>query len=374
AQNGQPLSIRIVNSSPFEYENVNIEHYQQEIQFNQDRHGKSVMKEKRITASGKTKKDNKQYSALTIVTPIKYIDRQGQVEIINQDEFDAFSSHSLTKKEVKLGSVLPLMGDAVRRQGIDLPQPYGVSLVYRNQNMNFGLSDINIMNQSLDSILEPGSTVAQVNAETIGLRGDVYLLPFLNIYALVGKLNLDGHAKGEYNGELGNTIRDKLNDRLPHLGDAFCEEVSVLCQSGNIDLPLNLQYDVLSAGATLSVGYKNLFASATAGYAITRLEGETDWGDPIVTIQPMIGYNWVDYRTQLFVGMEYQIVKPYFRGEVSQIEIGGQPFSYDVGANLTEEAYMIGFNKEIGRNYMLTFLYNKGKTRNSMTLNFGYRF
>ncbi|MCL1066593.1 hypothetical protein L2735_07185, partial [Shewanella olleyana] len=37
AQNGQPLSIRIVNSSPFEYENVNIEHYQQEIQFNQDR-------------------------------------------------------------------------------------------------------------------------------------------------------------------------------------------------------------------------------------------------------------------------------------------------------------------------------------------------
>ncbi|WP_299692400.1 hypothetical protein [uncultured Vibrio sp.] len=374
AKEGHPISITVTNNQSFEYRNSVVEEYKQVLSFAPNSLGHDVMVKKHITALGKTRKGNKDYSLSVTVTPVKYVNKQDQIEILNDDELASFNDKNLIEKEIKLTSALPLLGDAVRRQGIDLPLPYGVSFVYRNQDMNFGLNDISIMNQSLNSLLEPGSTSAKVTAETVGIRGDVYLLPFLNIYGMVGKLNIDADVHGEYNGELGNAIRDKLNNKLPQLGDAFCNGLSALCQSGTIDIPLSLSYDVLSVGTTLAVGYRNLFASATASYSMTRLEGEDQWGDPIVSVQPMIGYNWVDYRTQLFVGMEYQFIKPYFRGEVSQIEIGGEPFSYDVGANLAEAAYMVGLNKELGRNYMLTFLYNKGETRNSVTLNMGYRF
>nr|WP_239671004.1 hypothetical protein [Vibrio variabilis] len=47
---------------------------------------------------------------------------------------------------------------------------------------------------------------------------------------------------------------------------------------------------------------------------------------------------------------------------------------YDVGVNLNKWAYMVGFNKQIGKHYNMTFLYNKGETRNSFTVNLGYRF
>ncbi|RAH30093.1 hypothetical protein DOT35_12725, partial [Vibrio vulnificus] len=109
-------------------------------------------------------------------------------------------------------------------------------------------------------------------------------------------------------------------------------------------------------------------------YTTTRLKGNDDWGDPIVTIQPMLGYQLVDYRAQLFLGAEYQGLKPNMTGTIDSIEVGGKPFEYNVGLDMEEWAYLVGFNKQFGKNYNMTFLYNKGETRSSMTLNFGYRF
>ena len=57
-----------------------------------------------------------------------------------------------------------------------------------------------------------------------------------------------------------------------------------------------------------------------------------------------------------------------------RVKTGDIEFDYDIGVELDEWAFLAGFNKQIGKNYNLTMLYNKGETRESLTLNLGYRF
>lgn len=85
----------------------------------------------------------------------------------------------------------------------------------------------------------------------------------------------------------------------------------------------------------------------------------------------MLGYQLADYRAQIFVGAEYQGLDNRMQGHVVAGDI---EFDYDVGVDLNNWAYLVGFNKQFGKNYNLTVLYNKGETRNAFTLNFGYRF
>ncbi len=49
-------------------------------------------------------------------------------------------------------------------------------------------------------------------------------------------------------------------------------------------------------------------------------------------------------------------------------------FDYDVGVDIDQWAFLTGVNKQIGKNYNMTMLYNKGETRSAVTLNLGYRF
>ncbi|OEE93180.1 hypothetical protein A1QK_17215 [Vibrio genomosp. F10 str. 9ZD137] len=130
----------------------------------------------------------------------------------------------------------------------------------------------------------------------------------------------------------------------------------------------------MGVGTTLSVGYREFFASVTGTYTATRLKGSDNWGEPITTIQPMLGYQLVDYRAQIFVGAEYQGLKSYMDGTLDGIEIGGETFNYHIGVDMEPWAYLVGFNKQIGKHYNLTFLYNTGETRSAATLNLGYRF
>ncbi|NGZ19412.1 hypothetical protein G6Z94_19350 [Vibrio aestuarianus] len=48
-------------------------------------------------------------------------------------------------------------------------------------------------------------------------------------------------------------------------------------------------------------------------------------------------------------------------------------FSYDVDVSLNQWAYLVGFNKQLGKHYNITALYNKGETREAYTLSLGYR-
>ncbi|MEZ8293639.1 hypothetical protein AB6D11_07255 [Vibrio splendidus] len=366
---GEPKRMLITNDKPFTHHIYKVESYNQEIEFNTLVSGKLVIARKTTEVVGTTK--NKPMKMTSLVEPVAlYADDNG-VQVLNEARLQEVSDPRMQEASVKLDRIFPLMGDMVRRKGIDMPLPFGVSVAYRNQDMNVPFNDFTIGGVRLNDLFDPDDSVGIVNAESLSIRGDVNILPFWNVFGYIGKVNVDANVDASYTGEAGQFLKDKLNDKLPGLGDKLCEGVSALCNSGRLNVPLHLEYDLRGLGTTLSVGYKEFFASVTGTYSQTRLKGLDDWGEGIVTVQPMLGYQLVDYRAQFFVGAEYQGLDSRMQGTV---KTGDIEFDYDVGVELNEWALLTGFNKQIGKNYNLTVLYNKGETRDALTLNLGYRF
>ncbi|CAK2909079.1 Hemin-binding protein [Vibrio crassostreae] len=366
---GAPKRMLITNDKPFTHHIYKVESYNQEIEFNTLESGKLVIARKTTEVVGTTK--NKPMKMTSLVEPVAlYADDNG-VQVLNEARLQEVSDPRMQEASVKLDRIFPLMGDMVRRKGIDMPLPFGVSVAYRNQNMNVPFNDFTIGGVRLNDLFDPDDSVGIVNAESLSIRGDVNILPFWNVFGYIGKVNVDANVDASYTGEAGQFIKEKLNDKLPGLGDKLCEGVSALCNSGRLNVPLHLEYDLRGLGTTLSVGYKEFFASVTGTYSQTRLKGLDDWGDGIVTVQPMLGYQLVDYRAQFFVGAEYQGLDSRMQGTV---KTGDIEFDYDVGVDIDQWAFLTGFNKQIGKHYNMTVLYNKGETRSAVTLNLGYRF
>ncbi|CAK2501204.1 conserved exported hypothetical protein [Vibrio crassostreae] len=367
--NGEPKRMLISNEKPFKHHTYEVESYNQEIEFNTLESGKLVIARKTTEVVGTTK--NKPMKMTSLVEPVAlYADDNG-VQVLNEARLQEVSDPRMQEASVKLDRIFPLMGDMVRRKGIDMPLPFGVSVAYRNQDMDIPMTDYVIGGVRLNDLFDPEDSVATVKAESLSIRGDVNILPFWNVFGYVGKVNVDANIDASYTGAAGEYLQDKLNDKLPGLGNALCEGVSALCNSGRLNVPLHLEYDLRGAGTTLSVGYKEFFASVTGTYSQTRLKGLDDWGDGIVTVQPMLGYQLVDYRAQFFVGAEYQGLDSRMQGTV---KTGDIKFDYDVGVDIDQWAFLTGFNKQIGKHYNMTVLYNKGETRSAVTLNLGYRF
>ncbi|MGR5130889.1 hypothetical protein [Vibrio alfacsensis] len=367
--NGEPKRMVITNDKPFTHHKYKVDTYHQEILFQELDSGKLVIASKHTEIVGSSK--NKPMKMVSTVEPVAIYEDDLGVQVLNEKHLNKVSDPRMQEISVELDRVFPLMGDMVRRQGIDLPLPFGVSLAYRNQDMNIPFNDFTIGGVRLNDLFDPEDSIGIVNAESFSIRGDVNILPFWNVFGYIGKINVDANVDAAYTGEGGQYLKDKLNDRLPGLGDKFCDGLSALCNRGRLNVPLHLEYDLRGVGTTLSVGYKEFFASVTGTYSQTRLKGLDDWGDGIVTVQPMLGYQLVDYRTQFFVGAEYQGLDSRMDGRV---KTGDIEFDYDIGVELNEWAFLTGFNKQIGKNYNLTMLYNKGETRDSLTLNLGYRF
>ena len=366
---GEPKQMLIRNKKPFKHHTYNVDSYKQEIKFQTLPYGKLVIASKTTEVVGQTK--NKPMKMTSFVEPVAFYTDDSGVEVLNEEKLQDVSDPRMQEASVKLDRIFPLMGDMVRRQGIDLPLPFGISVAYRNQNMEIPMTDYVIGGVRLNDLFDPEDSVATVNAESLSIRGDVNILPFWNVFGYVGKINVDANVDASYTGAAGEYLRDKLNDRFDGAGDLLCNEISALCNRGRLNVPLHLEYDLRGVGTTLSVGYKEFFASVTGTYSQTRLKGLTDWGDGIVTVQPMLGYQLVDYRAQFFVGAEYQGLDSRMQGTV---KTGDIEFDYDVGVELNQWAYLVGFNKQIGKNYNLSVLYNKGETRDALTLNLGYRF
>ncbi len=96
-------------------------------------------------------------------------------------------------------SRLPFMAEEARKRGHVLPLPYGLSVVLTGiGNRKIEVTDVRVgvrdQPQSVSDFLDLGSTSDVFNAN---LRGDVWILPFFNIYGLVGYVHNESttHAR-----------------------------------------------------------------------------------------------------------------------------------------------------------------------------------
>jgi len=91
-------------------------------------------------------------------------------------------------KPDRWSSFLPLLGDEARKRGIELPLPFGAGLVYYHLSRDIEITDVRLARngappQSVSEFATLGSTS---NVENVNLKLDAWILPFVNLYAIVG--------------------------------------------------------------------------------------------------------------------------------------------------------------------------------------------
>lgn len=85
---------------------------------------------------------------------------------------------------------LPLMGAKVAKRGINVPYPLGIGTNYNNASQVVLISDLKVGfngNEPVDmDFIKFGEVKAHV--QTLTARADMWLLPFINVYGIIGKV------------------------------------------------------------------------------------------------------------------------------------------------------------------------------------------
>jgi len=101
----------------------------------------------------------------------------------NQSEIDSL-------KTQEYPYVLPIWGDKATKKGFKLPLSAGISVNYLTQKSDLVIDNLNIgFNNgpmyNVDEIIRFNNSVAE--ADVLTIRPDIWLFPFLNVYAILGK-------------------------------------------------------------------------------------------------------------------------------------------------------------------------------------------
>ena len=153
--------------------------------------------------------------------------------------------------------VPPACGKKRRSLGHDLPLPFGtaVSLAYFKQF--YDATDLQLVNDSIGIVLTGEANIQQSSSQDIKLlfRPDIWVLPFLNVYGIIG-----------YN--RSNTIPSfevpqiTIND-IPNVGDIVIEDTVT------INDELISMGPVYGGGVNISSGYKGFFFVTGYRYTMT---------------------------------------------------------------------------------------------------------
>ncbi|GIU24970.1 hypothetical protein L2719_20695 [Shewanella schlegeliana] len=108
---------------------------------------------------------------------------------------DNSDTTDIERKQPAHWSHLPIWGDKARELGYQLPIPVGLNIYYNKQsvaydakdNFNLGLRGSGWLNNLNANVVIPADDVIITGEdESIQLRADAWVLPFLNIYGLAG--------------------------------------------------------------------------------------------------------------------------------------------------------------------------------------------
>ncbi|CAB5604028.1 Uncharacterised protein [Citrobacter youngae] len=198
-------------------------------------------------------------------------------------------------------SVLPFLGEEARKRGYDLPEPFGVNINYMNIRQNINVDSINfnglsLRGHSLDNAfkINVGNTRERSKTETLKL--DAWLLPFMNVYGLIGYT--DGHSVSQ----IGVGIKGPRKYRTP-------------ANLQNLAFQLDFKGTTYGVGTTLVGGVGNWFTAFDANYTQTQFD-ILDGSINAFTISPRVGYRFTtpgmetlhmpSGKLNLWVGSMYQ--------------------------------------------------------------------
>jgi hypothetical protein len=259
--------------------------------------------------------------------------------------------------EDRWSNFLPIWGQAACEKGYVLPRPFGLSLGYMHQDQPFDVGDIFV--NGID-VKTPGVAVVdevQNEESTATLRFDAWILPFWNVYGILGRS--DGQAVGPLQIDLGPVF------------PLLCGLPGNDCQ---VDTTFDISYkaDVVGFGTTIAGGYKDFFGMVDYNRSEADLDiSLTDAKATVVSSR--IGWNGKlgGFTGVLWVGVMYQDIAQTLD---LPLDIGDDILIVTIEQS-TQEAlnYTIGGQWDINRSFAILAEFGFGK-RTSQMLNLTYRF
>lgn len=122
-------------------------------------------------------------------------------EATNTENMDSATS-DIEREQPEHWSHLPFLGEKARELGYELPIPVGMNFYYNTQSVNYDATDnFNLGlegtgwlgNINSDVVIPAEDVVITGEDQSFQLKIDAWVLPFLNVYGLIG------HTKGEKN-------------------------------------------------------------------------------------------------------------------------------------------------------------------------------
>ncbi|MEW6364772.1 MAG: hypothetical protein AB1714_09055 [Acidobacteriota bacterium] len=220
------------------------------------------------------------------------------------------------------------------------PRPFGIGISLYAQNQDYVIDSLSLGIPGMDPNVAKGLSVTN-DTTSIHATFDYWLLPFLDVMALVGRV--DGKTDVKVS---------ELNLGIP-LGD------------------ITVEYDgiVYGGGFTLAAGHGRFFGTLTTQYTGTDLD-LTDSSVTAWIVTPRAGVTFS--RGAVYAGAMYQKAEEKHKGTYTVPVLGTVPFSVTL-----HEAqpwnFIAGVNLGLGEHWRVDIEGGLGN-RTSGLLHVGYRF
>ena len=162
---------------------------------------------------------------------------------------------------------LPFLGEEARKRGIELPATFGIGVVYYHLDRAILISDVRVGRngeapQSVSDFAQLGSSS---RVDNVNLKADVWILPFLNLYAIVGGI--------------WNESQTRIDVTLPPLlpGGAPRERT--------LTVPTEMTGTVGGLGLTVAGGYGPLFFAADVNAARADLGFDDEFKAVVTSVR-----------------------------------------------------------------------------------------
>ena len=268
---------------------------------------------------------------------------------------------------------LPFLGQKVIDLGFDLPNPYGAGIIGVTIRQDLELTDLAIgVNGPVDTDIDfVDFGTPSVENNTVQVRADAWLLPFLNAFVTLGKFTGDANIPLSFEG----------SDLFPALCSATPNS-PVCVRTYSTTAKPSYSGKNVALGINLAMGWDRFFVTLPATYAWT----DVDIIPQTVTatnISPRLGMtgDMGDRGTvAVFLGASYLDAEVLIADDVV-LETPGGPngdvtsLAYQIRQrNKDKWNYLIGFNWEMNRNWSVIVEAGFGGSRENVIAGATYRF
>ena len=219
----------------------------------------------------------------------------------------------------------------------ELPRPFGVGINYHYQKQNYDLIRLSV---TLPSISLPPVEAADLKVDNwvreIHLTADLWLLPFLNLFGLIGRI--DGETK-------------------------------VIVEPPFDDFMLEYNGVVYGGGANLAMGLGRFFSSLSGIYTQTDLDLSDSSTDAWV-LTPKFGMH--GRRGAFWVGTMYQEIDERHKGKATIPVLGDVDFDVELDEK-DSWSYLAGVRTKFRQHWGMDLEGSVGN-RKQMTAFCSYRF